>query len=232
MFHPLDHPMERGWVGRIEGDQVIQLAAQTLQSFFTGGGRAREHAVYPLSAVRLLAPVLHPPAVRIFENEEAFEFANPAAILGPFDEVDQRSALESMPLELLPRLAAVVGAHGEIGGYTGFAEWRAPGGDSPKDRDFALGLGPVVVTADELVGVPEVVVRVNDREALREPAAAFEWSTARGFASEGTVLNPGDVLAGPSPGIVGGIEPATKVDVDFEGIGTLCQFVGTSEVEE
>jgi fumarylacetoacetase-like protein len=232
MFHPIDHPMERGWVGRIEGDQVIQLAAQTLQSFFTGGGRAREHAVYPLSSVRLLAPVLHPPAVRIFESEEAFEFANPAAILGPFDEVDAPGALGLMPMELRPRRAAVVGAHGEIGGYTGFAEWRAPGGDPPKDRDFALGLGPVVVTADELAGSPEVVVRVNDREALREPVAAFDWSAARAFATEGTLLNPGDILAGPSAGNVAGIEPATEVDVDFEGIGTLRQFVGTSEVEE
>ena len=47
MFHPLDHPLERGWVGRIEGERVIHLAAQTLQSFFTGGGTAREHAEYP-----------------------------------------------------------------------------------------------------------------------------------------------------------------------------------------
>ena len=58
MFHPLDHPLERGWVGRIDGDQVVHLAAQTLQSFLTGGGSAREHAVYPLAEVRLLSPVL------------------------------------------------------------------------------------------------------------------------------------------------------------------------------
>src|SRR5512145_194710 len=83
MFHPLDHPMERGWVGRIDGDRMIHLAAQTLQSFFTGGGSAREHAVYPLGAVQLLAPVLHPPAIRVFDDAHTFAFANPAAILGP-----------------------------------------------------------------------------------------------------------------------------------------------------
>ncbi|MBA3434832.1 MAG: DUF2437 domain-containing protein, partial [Actinobacteria bacterium] len=78
MFHPVDHPLERGWVGRIEDDRVIQLAAQTLQAFFSGGGAAREHAVYPLAAVRLLAPVMHPPAVRLFDDQTSFAFANPA----------------------------------------------------------------------------------------------------------------------------------------------------------
>ena len=50
---------------------------------------------------------------------------------------------------MLPRLAAVIGAEGAIGGFTLLAEWRAPGVEPPKDRDFALGLGPVVVTPDE-----------------------------------------------------------------------------------
>ena len=81
MFHPVAHPMERGWVGRVDGENVVELAAQTLQAYFTGGGAAREHAQFPLSSVRLLAPVLHPPAVRVFEDESSFEFANPAAIM-------------------------------------------------------------------------------------------------------------------------------------------------------
>ena len=41
MFSPKELGLERGWPGRIEGDRVIQLAAQTLQSFFSGGGQAR-----------------------------------------------------------------------------------------------------------------------------------------------------------------------------------------------
>jgi hypothetical protein len=44
MFSPVDLDLARGWPGRIDGDRVMQLAAQTLQSFFTGGGEAREHA--------------------------------------------------------------------------------------------------------------------------------------------------------------------------------------------
>ena len=68
MFSPAEDDLKRGWPGRIEGDRVVQLAAQTLQSFFTGGSAAREHAEYPLADVLLRAPVLEPPAVRLFED--------------------------------------------------------------------------------------------------------------------------------------------------------------------
>ena len=68
MFHPNDNPLERGWVGRIDGDRVLHLAAQTLQSFFLGGGGAREHAEYPLAEVTLLVPVQYPPTVRIVDG--------------------------------------------------------------------------------------------------------------------------------------------------------------------
>src|SRR5207253_10446747 len=82
MFSPADRDLERGWPGRIEGDRVIQLAAQTLQSFFTGGGSAREHAEYPLDEVVLRAPVLHPPSIRVFDGGD-FSFATPASIYRP-----------------------------------------------------------------------------------------------------------------------------------------------------
>ena len=77
MFSPVEADLERGWPGRIDGDTVVQLAAQTLQSFFTGGSAAREHAEYPLADVLLRAPVLEPPAVRLFDDASSFSFANP-----------------------------------------------------------------------------------------------------------------------------------------------------------
>src|SRR5260221_4164761 len=70
MFTPKELNLERGWPGRIEGDRVIQLAAQTLQSFFTGGAQSREHAEDPLADVLLRAPVLRPPSVRDFYSFE------------------------------------------------------------------------------------------------------------------------------------------------------------------
>jgi hypothetical protein len=188
MFSPRELDLERGWPGRIEGDRVIQLAAQTLQAFFAGGGDARPHAEYPLEDVVLLAPVLHPPAVRLFEGPDDFVFANPAAILGPDDPVPALGELEARA-----RVTAIVGMEA-IGGFTLMAEVRAPALVPPKDRDFALCLGPVVDTELE----PE-----------------FDFTAASSFAARNTRLYPGDLLAAPPHEVV----PAGEVS--YEGIGTL-----------
>jgi len=202
MFHPVGHPLERGWVGRVEDDRVIHLAAQTLQSFFTGGGTAREHAEYPLGDVRLLAPVLHPPSIRLFEDHTTFAFANPAAVKGPGGVVHG----PRKTLTVLPRVAAVIGAEGAIGGFTVLAEWRAEGVAPPKDRDFALGLGPVVVTPD----------------TCSLPADGFDWAAAVQLAALGTALFPGDILAGPPVERVVG-EFGDVVEVEIDGLGALEQ---------
>ena len=221
--------MERGWVGKIDGEHVIHLAAQTLQSFFAGGGLAREHAVYPLDAVRLLAPVLHPPAVRIFEDETSFAFANPAAITGPDAEIDHRASSPSSTvlqgsLSLLPRLAAVIGAEGAVGGFTLLADWRDPSLPPPKDRDFALGLGPVVVSPDELDGEQTAfAVRLDGEERLRASLSGFDWTAARDLAAESTSLQLGDILAAPAPGRVEGIGAGQWVEIEVDGIGSLRQ---------
>jgi len=205
MFHPVGHPLERGWVGRVDGDRVVHLAAQTLQSFFTGGGTAREHAEYPFEETVLLAPVLHPPAIRIFDDAVSFAFANPAAIIGP-------GAVVSGPtprLAVLPRLAAVMGAAGEIGGFTVLAEWRAIGVAPPKDRDFALGLGPVVVTPD----------------AAGAALDGFDWSAAVALAAAGTALHPGDILAAPASAPLAGEPGGEAVRIEVDGIGALEQRI-------
>ena len=228
MFHPLDRPLERGWVGRIDGDRVVQLAAQTLQSLFTGGGTAREHAEYPLAGVRLLAPVLHPPAVRVFEDSTTFAFANPASVVGPGAEiVRDESACNSLLqgwLTVLPRLAALVGAEGALAGFTAFADWRDPARAAPKDRDFALGLGPVVVTPDELdtAGL-EVIVRVDESERARATFDEFDWRAARDLAAKGTRLYPGDLLVSPAVAAVDGIGSGSFVELEVPGIGALEQ---------
>src|SRR5438105_10311882 len=133
MFTLADRQLERGWPGLLEGDRVIQLAAQTLQSFFTGGGTARHHAEYPLADVQLRAPVLHPPSVRDFYAFEqhvksaraarglevppewyelpVFYFSNPAAIFGPDDVIPYPEGTEELDYEL--EVAAVIGAQGK-----------------------------------------------------------------------------------------------------------------------
>jgi hypothetical protein len=209
MFHPAGHPMERGWVGRVDGDRVVHLAAQTLQSFFTGGGSVREHAEYPLAEVVLLAPVLHPPSIRVFEDDGSFAFANPAAVVGPGAEIGPSNTVLQGGLAVRRRIAAVIGAGGLIGGLTILAEWRAPALRPPKDRDFALGLGPVVVTTDECPVDP----------------LGFDWTAALALAGSGTVLYPGDLLAGPALEQRDGIAAGETVALEIPGLGTLEQRV-------
>jgi len=222
MFHPAGHPMERGWVGRVEDDRVVHLAAQTLQSYFTGGGSAREHAEYPRSEVTFLAPVLHPPSVRVFDRNGSFVFANPAAVVGPGARIPVSPAGR---LLLVPRLAAMVGAEGAAGGFTAFAEWRDPARTAPKDRDFALGVGPSVCTVDALD--PEglgAIVRVDDRLAETGAFVGFDWGSAFALASDGTTLKPGDLLAGPGLGVIE-VETGSAVELEVEGIGVLAHDV-------
>jgi hypothetical protein len=201
MFSPPGRHLERGWPGRIEGDHVIQLAAQTLQSFFSGGGKAREHADCALAEVELRAPVLHPPSVRIFDGDD-FAFANPAAVHGPEDEIRDPGA--NLAYELRP--TAVIGADQCVGGITLMNLITAPRLGGAKARDFALVLGPVVVTAEEDVA-----------------AVSVDWERLVSHAARNTRLVPGDLIAADpiATGAVDGV-----VEVGVEGIGALRNTVG------
>jgi fumarylacetoacetate (FAA) hydrolase len=197
MFTPRDLALERGWPGVIEGDVVYQLAAQTLQSFFTGGGTARRHAEYALADVEFRPPVLHPPSVRDFYAFEqhvrtarslrgqevppewyevpVFYFSNPAAIYGPEDEIPYPPETEELDFEL--EVAAIVGAEGRIGGFTVMNDWSARdlqrqemrvGLGPAKGKDFATSLGPIVVTPDAFDGSSATMTaRVNGEERSR-----------------------------------------------------------------
>jgi fumarylacetoacetate (FAA) hydrolase len=197
MFTPKDLALERGWPGVIEGAVVYQLAAQTLQSFFTGGGTARRHAEYPLADVEFRPPVLHPPSVRDFYAFEqhvrtaralrgqdvspewyeipVFYFSNPAAIYGPEGDVLYPPDTEELDYEL--EVAAIIGADGRIGGFTVMNDWSARdlqraemrvGLGPAKGKDFATSIGPIVVTPDEFDGSSgAMVARVNGEERSR-----------------------------------------------------------------
>src|SRR5918996_608587 len=150
MFTPKERALERGWPGRIDGDRVIQLAAQTLEAYFSGGGKAREHDVYALSEVRLRPPVLHPPSVRSFTRGLDFHFSNPASIYGPDDEIPYPEGSEELDYEVGG--AAIIGGGGMIGGFTVVNDWAARGLHGAQSKDFATSLGPFVVTPDAYEG--------------------------------------------------------------------------------
>jgi hypothetical protein len=193
--------MERGWVGRIDRDRVVHLAAQTLESFFTGGGAAREHASYPLDGSVLLAPVLNPPTVRIFDQEEQFVFANANAISPPAATIHRPAGAGSVDVLLRP--TAVVGDEEQIAGYTLLAEARAPSLPPPKDGDFALLLGPSLLTVDEWV--PD----------------GFDWDAAAAYAKLNTALRPGDLIAGPPTAAAYGLAAGGGFELEGAPVGAL-----------
>jgi hypothetical protein len=199
MFTPRELELARGWPGRIDDGRVVQLAAQTLQSFFSGGSSAREHAEYPLDAVLLRAPVLEPPSVRLFQDEQTFAFGNPSAIRSPGAFITRPDGR----LDVATRLAAVVGLDGAIGGWTGIAEWRAPELSPPKDRDFALLLGPIVDT---------------------ELTDGFDWEAARAVAELNTRLRPGDLLAGAPLALFEDVSSG-PIELEIDGVGSLSAVV-------
>ncbi|TML27818.1 MAG: fumarylacetoacetate hydrolase family protein [Actinobacteria bacterium] len=261
MFTPRELGLERGWPGLVEGDKVIQLAAQTLQSFFTGGGTARHHAEYDLADVEFRAPVLQPPSVRDFYAFEqhvktarasrglevpqewyeipVFYFSNPAAIYGPGDEIPRPADTNELDYEL--EVAAIVGANGQIGGFTIMNDWSARdlqraemrvGLGPSKGKDFATSLGPIVVTPDELDGsTGSMLARVNGEERSRGSLADMHhsWETIVAHAARNTRLLPGDVLGSGTVGtgciLEHGdgrwLQPGDVVELEVEGIGIL-----------
>jgi fumarylacetoacetate (FAA) hydrolase len=263
---PLERDV-RGWVGAIEGDRVVHLAAQSLASFFTGGGSAREHDEYALEDVRLLAPVPRPPSVRdayAFEEHvqnaarvtgrpgvpkewyeiPVFYFSNPAAIYGPDDEIPYPAGSAELDYEL--EVAAVIGAGGEVGGFTIMNDWSARdlqrqemkvGLGPAKGKDFATSLGPVVVTPDELGDLRlEMVACVNGEERSRGNLGDMyhSWEAILDRAASNTRLVPGDVIGSGTVGtgciLEHGdgrwLQPGDVVELEVDGIGVLRNVIG------
>jgi fumarylacetoacetate (FAA) hydrolase len=258
----------RAAVGRIEGDGLVELRAPSMLYWLAGDGRedaGREHA---LADVRLLAPVPEPPSVRdffAFEGHVAtgwrrrggeippawyempvFYFSNPASIHGPGEPVRRPEATRMLDFEL--EIAAVIGAGGEIAGFTLFNDWSARdvqraemtvGLGPAKGKDFAISLGPWLVTPDELPYDDgrlrvEATATVNGRELTRTSAAEQHWSWPElvAHAARDTRLRPGDVLG--SGTLNGGcllelgplegerfLEPGDVVALAAPGLGTL-----------
>ena len=265
MFTPRELQLERGWPGLVEGDTVIQLAAQTLQAYFTGGGKARRHAEYSLGDVDFRPPVLHPSSVRDFYafeqhvktaragrgldvpaewyEQPVFYFSNPAAIYGPEDEIPKPPDTNELDYEL--EVAAVVGAGGEIGGFTIMNDWSARdlqraemkvGLGPAKGKDFATSIGPLVVTPDEFDGRSGVMIaRVNGEERSRGNLADMHhsWEAIVSHAARNTHLRPGDILGSGTVGtgciLEHGdgrwLQGGDLVELEVEGLGTLRNTV-------
>ncbi len=194
------------WPGRVEGDEIVRLAAPDVVSALIRRGEVAEAGRVPAGDAELLAPVPRPPSVRDFFAFEqhiataranrgaavpaewyefpAFYFTNPAAIIGPGCELHYPSGTSMLDFEL--EVAAVIGADGRIGGFTVMNDWSARdiqrkemrvGLGPAKAKDFATSLGPVLVTADEFDGSGAVMTaRVNGEERSRGDLADMHYS--------------------------------------------------------
>jgi fumarylacetoacetate (FAA) hydrolase len=249
--------------GRIEDDRVVELGAPSLANWLDQGGEdVAEHA---LSDLRLCAPIPRPPSVRDFYSFErhvataraqrglemapewyqipVFYFSNPAAILGPDDEVAFPDESSAWDYEL--EAAAVVGGDGSIAGFTVLNDWSARdlqkmemavGLGPAKGKDFATSIGPYLVTPDELGDRRlEMVARVNGEERSRGNLGDMHWSWQQllEHATRNTRLQPGDVLGSGTVGtgciLEHGdgrwLQSGDVVELEIERIGVLVNRV-------
>lgn len=155
-----------------------------------------------------------------------FYFTNPAAVKGPTEDIARSPGSLQFDFEL--EVAAVVSREGAnlsssaaesyIAGYLLFCDWSArdlqaremrQGLGPVKGKDSATSFGPVLVTPDELTGrrkgnaynVP-LSARVNGRQYSQGNLADLYWSFPEmlSYASRGTRLLPGDVVASGTVG--------------------------------
>ena len=129
-------------------------------------------------------------------------------IYGPEAEIPYPDGTNELDYEL--EVAAVIGADGQIGGFTIMNDWSARdvqreemkvGLGPAKGKDFATSLGPVVVTPDEFDGSSAVMVaRVNGEERSRGNLADLyhPWDRIVEQAGWNTELWPGTSSA-PEP---------------------------------
>lgn len=264
-FRPASAPAE-GWPGRVDGNRVIRLDAPDLTAVLADRGQAADVAAFSLGDVELLAPVPRPPSVRdffAFEQHVAtaranrgadvpaewyefpvFYFSNPAAIFGPDAEIPYPAGTAMLDYEL--EVAAVIGADGEIGGFTIMNDWSARdvqrtevrvGLGPAKAKDFATSIGPVVVTAEEFDGTRAVMTaRVNGEERSRGELADiyYPWPAILAQAARNTALRPGEILGSGTVGTGCILEhddgrwlvPGDTVELEVAGLGVLRNRVG------
>ncbi|MGH7640671.1 MAG: fumarylacetoacetate hydrolase family protein [Candidatus Dormibacteria bacterium] len=178
---------------------------------------------------------------------------NPATLLPPGAEVPWPSYTDALDYEL--EVACVLGQGGQdldprrasaaIAGYAAFCDFSARDiqGEEmqvrlgpAKAKDFASGLGPWLVTADELGDPSQLLVRafLNGEQVAEAKVGEARWSFPEmvAYASGAEPLQAGEVLA--SGTVTGGsgqergrlLEPGDRIECELEGAGRLVHQIG------
>lgn len=247
-------------------DGVVALAGAVLGAPIPEPPSIRDFMTFESHAAgtgRLFRP--DRPIVEQWYAAPAFYFTNPAAVGGPYDDVPVPPGCQQLDFEC--EVAAVVGREGHdldpdeatahIAGYLLCNDWSARdlqfaesrvGLGPVKGKDSTTTLGPWLVTPDELEphrqGTSFAVTLtavVNGREIGRDRMDSMYWSFGEmlAYASRGTRLRPGDVLASGTCG--GGclaetwgrlgweaglaaappLQPGDVVEISATGLGSL-----------
>jgi 2-keto-4-pentenoate hydratase/2-oxohepta-3-ene-1,7-dioic acid hydratase in catechol pathway len=231
--------------GSLEGDVVRPLRG----TFFEEPVPTGEEI--PLSAVRLLAPVLPSKVVCVGKNyveharemggevpEEPVIFLKPStSVIGPGDPIpyppqSTRVDHEGELAVVIGRLARRVPAEEAGRSILGFTcgndvtarDLQARDGQWTRGKSFDgfCPLGPWIETEMEPSDLA-VECRVNGetRQAARTSQLAFGPNTLVEFVSAVMTLLPGDVILTGTPAGVGPVEVGDRVEVEVEGVGIL-----------
>lgn len=174
------------------------------------------YEVIPEFETDLLAPLPSPPSVRLA--------AAPAAVdvRGPFDAVPATVPHLGCRLEL----GAIIGrpgadldasaALGHVAGYTLLGVWISG------TADFAVTMGPHLVTPDELAGPVQVTAAVNDRPAADGGLNDLEgvFAPVIAAASRAGELTSGTVVGSGALCHVD-LAPGDEVVLRADGLGVL-----------
>lgn len=251
--------------GVLEGEAVTEVEAGGVVEFLAAGLSAGNGRSYQLDDVELLAPIPEPPSIRDFfafeqhvrtcrakrgqevpafwYEEPVFYFTNPAAVIGPYADLVHPAGVRQLDYEL--EVAAVIGADGDIAGFTILNDWSARdlqraettvGLGPAKAKDFATTLGPVLVTRDEFPGTAgrmTATVNGEPRSAGDLAALHYSWADLVERAGRNTRLRPGDVLGSGTVGTGCILESADErwleagdvVSLTVDGLGTITNRV-------
>jgi 2-keto-4-pentenoate hydratase/2-oxohepta-3-ene-1,7-dioic acid hydratase in catechol pathway len=195
----------------------------------------------PLSAVKLLAPVLPSKVVAVGKNyadhaaemggevpEEPVIFLKPStSVIGPGDlipypSISSRVDHEAEMAVVIGRLARRVRAE-DAGQFIG--QWTRA-----KSFDGFCPLGPWIETELDPTDLA-IECRVNSevRQASRTSHLAFGPGELVQFVTRVMTLLPGDVILTGTPAGVGPMAIGDKVEVEIEGIGVLDNEVGPGD---
>jgi 2-keto-4-pentenoate hydratase/2-oxohepta-3-ene-1,7-dioic acid hydratase in catechol pathway len=234
------HAVDMSLLELLQSDQALEKCAAR--------ARTDPFETLPFNQADVLAPISRPPSVRdfmafeshvvtssaalgaevspVWYEQPAFYFTNPAAILGPTDDVPMAPGTKAYDYEL--EVAAVIGRSGSdiapqdaeqhIAGYVVFCDWSARdlqgtemavGLGPAKGKDTATTLGPFLVTPDELEPRRSghgfdlaMTASVNGRPYSAGNWKDLHWSFSQmlAYASRGTELRPGDIIGSGTVG--------------------------------